>query len=114
MDALAAPGAQPNAIRRYSRLQICATPERAAGKKFAQENKIFTDSNTDSNTRNTKELDAVSKALKSAGWTIIAAEMRYLAKSFPELDEGARKQVAAFLTSLDDHDDVHHVYAALK
>jgi len=36
----------PNAIRRYSRLQICATPERAAGKKFAQENKIFTDNNT--------------------------------------------------------------------
>src|SRR5207237_7858847 len=32
-----------------------------------------------------KDLDAVSKALKAAGWTVIAAEMRYLAKNFPEL-----------------------------
>ena len=40
-------GAPPNAIRRYSRLQICATLEHTAGKKFAQKNKIFMDSNTD-------------------------------------------------------------------
>src|SRR5712672_1429972 len=40
-----------------------------------------------------KDLDAVSKALKKAGWNIITAEIRYLAKSFPELDESARKQV---------------------
>src|SRR5258706_8905504 len=32
-----------------------------------------------------KDLDSVSKALKSAGWNILAAEMRYLAKTFPEL-----------------------------
>jgi YebC/PmpR family DNA-binding regulatory protein len=62
----------------------------------------------------TKELDAVSKALKSLGWVISAAEMRYLAKSFPELDEASRKQVTDFLNALDDHDDVHHVYAAIK
>ena len=40
--------------------------------------------------------------------------MRYLAKSFPELSDSDRKQVAAFLNTLDDHDDVHHVYAAMK
>lgn len=62
----------------------------------------------------TKELDAVSKALKNAGWVITASEMRYLAKSFPELDEASRKQVTAFLNALDDHEDVHHVYAAIK
>ncbi len=62
----------------------------------------------------TKELDAVSKALKSAGWTIVASEMRYLAKTFPELDEAARKQVTDFLNALDDHEDVHHVYATMK
>ena len=62
----------------------------------------------------TRELDSVSKALKAAGWTILAAEMRYLAKTFPDLNESDRKQVAAFLTGLDDHDDVHHVYAAMK
>src|SRR5437764_9182891 len=47
----------------------------------------------------TKELDTVSKALKNAGWTIISAELRYLAKNFPELDERARKQVTEFLTA---------------
>jgi YebC/PmpR family DNA-binding regulatory protein len=61
-----------------------------------------------------RDLDAVSKALKAAGWTIIASEMRYLAKNFPDLDAAARKEVLAFLHALDDHDDVHHVYAAMK
>jgi YebC/PmpR family DNA-binding regulatory protein len=61
-----------------------------------------------------KELDAVSKALKAAGWSIISAEIRYLAKNFPELNDAARKEVTDFLNALDDHDDVHRVYAALK
>ena len=61
-----------------------------------------------------KDLDHVSKALKAAGWNIIAAEIRYLAKSFPELSEASRKEVADFLNALDDHDDVHRVYAAMK
>lgn len=61
-----------------------------------------------------KDLDAVSKALKAAGWKVIASEIRYLAKNFPDLDETARKEVADFLNALDDHDDVHHVYAAMK
>src|SRR5207247_4289869 len=39
-----------------------------------------------------KDLDTVSKALKAAGWTIITAEMRYLAKNFPELPDTARKE----------------------
>ncbi len=62
----------------------------------------------------TRELDTVSKALKSAGWNIISAEIRYLAKSFPELDASSRKQVENFLNALDDHEDVHRVYAAFK
>src|SRR5712671_419695 len=32
-----------------------------------------------------KELDHVSKALKAAGWNVIASEMRYVAKEFREL-----------------------------
>jgi YebC/PmpR family DNA-binding regulatory protein len=61
-----------------------------------------------------KDLDAVTKALKAAGWNVTASEIRYLAKSYPELDEKSRKDVAAFLNELDDHEDVHRVYAAMK
>jgi YebC/PmpR family DNA-binding regulatory protein len=61
-----------------------------------------------------KDLDTVSRALRAVGWQVIAAEIRYLAKSFPELTEAARKEVTDFLNALDDHDDVHRVYVALK
>ena len=61
-----------------------------------------------------KDLDAVSKALKAAGWTILAAEIRYLAKNFAEVNAAARQEVEDFLNLLDDHEDVHRVYAAMK
>src|SRR5437763_3239173 len=61
-----------------------------------------------------KDLDGVSKALKAAGWNVIASEIRYVAKNFTEVTPAARKEVEAFLNALDDHDDVHRVYAALK
>jgi transcriptional/translational regulatory protein YebC/TACO1 len=61
-----------------------------------------------------KELDHVSKALKAAGWSVTASEMRYVAKEFRELDVPGHKDVVDFLNALDDHDDVHHVYAAMK
>ena len=61
-----------------------------------------------------KDLDHVSKALKAAGWNVSAAEIRYLAKNFVEVSEAARKDVTDFLNALDDHDDVHRVYAAFK
>jgi YebC/PmpR family DNA-binding regulatory protein len=61
-----------------------------------------------------KDLDHVSKALKALGWTVTASEIRYIAKEFRELSEPAHKEVVDFLNELDDHDDVHHVYAAMK
>lgn len=61
-----------------------------------------------------KDLDHVTKALKAAGWNVTASEIRYLAKNFTELDDAARKEVTTFLTELDDHEDVHRIYAALK
>jgi transcriptional/translational regulatory protein YebC/TACO1 len=61
-----------------------------------------------------KDLDQVSKALKNAGWNIVAAEIRYVAKSFTDVAGTARQEVADFLNALDDHDDVHRVYAAFK
>src|SRR6266571_1725731 len=46
-----------------------------------------------------KDLDDVSNALKAAGWNIISAEIRYLAKNFTELSEMARKEVTDFLNT---------------
>ena len=60
-----------------------------------------------------KDLGSVSKWLAQAGWKIVASEMRYIAKKFPELNETQRKAVTDFLNTLDDHDDVHRVYAAM-
>ena len=59
-------------------------------------------------------LDAVSKSLTGAGWTVSAAEMRYIAKNFVELNDAQRKEVADFLNAIDEHDDVHRVYAAIR
>jgi len=61
-----------------------------------------------------KELDAVSKALKALGWNVTASEMRYLAKQFNEIGPKEHEEVVAFLTALDDHDDVQRVFAAIK
>jgi len=61
-----------------------------------------------------KDLDTVSKFLAKAGWKLTAAELRYLAKNFVGLPDAQRKEVADFLSALDDHDDVHRVYAAMK
>ena len=61
-----------------------------------------------------KDLDTVSKFLTNAGWKLTAAELRYLAKNLVGLPDAQRKEVADFLSALDDHDDVHRVYAAMK
>lgn len=60
-----------------------------------------------------KDLAAVSKWLAAAGWKITKSELSYEAKNSTELTEDQRKEVIDFLNTLDDHDDVHHVYAAL-
>src|SRR5207244_1977735 len=54
-----------------------------------------------------KDLDAVSKALKAAGWKIVSSEIRYIAKNLAQVNETSRKEVTDFLNTLDDHDDVH-------
>ncbi|MBA4149802.1 MAG: YebC/PmpR family DNA-binding transcriptional regulator [Verrucomicrobia bacterium] len=80
-------------------LEAEETPEGQKGARFLTE---------------AKDLDAVSKALKAAGWNVTAAEIRYVAKEFRELSETDRTEVTQFLNDLDDHDDVHRVYAAFK
>lgn len=61
-----------------------------------------------------KDLDHVSKSLKAMGWNVTASEIRYLAKTYSDLDEASKKEVITFLNELDDHEDVHRVYAAVK
>jgi transcriptional/translational regulatory protein YebC/TACO1 len=63
---------------------------------------------------NPSDLDAVAKFLTKAKWTVTASEMTYQAKNYVELPEAQRKEVSDFLNALDEHDDVHRVYAALK
>lgn len=56
----------------------------------------------------------VAEALRTAGWTVASAELGYRAKDPVELSADDQEKVAAFLQRLDDHDDVHRVYAGMK
>ncbi|MGI9086462.1 MAG: YebC/PmpR family DNA-binding transcriptional regulator [Chthoniobacterales bacterium] len=60
------------------------------------------------------DLHAVSQWLAANGWTVVTSELGYVAKNFPELDDAERIQVGEFLQTLEDHDDVHRVWAAVK
>jgi len=57
---------------------------------------------------------AVSKWLASNGWTVITSELGYVPKNVPTLSEQQMAEVGEFLQTLDDHDDVHRVWAAVK
>jgi YebC/PmpR family DNA-binding regulatory protein len=57
---------------------------------------------------------AVSTWLGKNGWTVVTSELGYVPKQFPELNDTQRGEVGEFLQTLDDHDDVHRVWAAVK
>lgn len=57
---------------------------------------------------------AVSKWLSTNGWTVVTSELGYVPKQFPELTDAQRDEVGQFLHELDEHDDVHRVWAAVK
>lgn len=63
---------------------------------------------------NRTDLDAVSKYVSGAGWNVTTSEMSYIAKNFADLSEAERAEVQDFLHAIDEHDDVHRVYAGLK
>jgi YebC/PmpR family DNA-binding regulatory protein len=60
------------------------------------------------------DLNAVSNALTEAGWKVTTSELGYKAKNNVELSADELKEVAEFLQSIDDNDDVHRVYAAVN
>lgn len=56
---------------------------------------------------------SVAQWLSAHGWTVTTSELGYLAKSKPALSEAEAEEVGAFLQALEDHDDVHRVWAAV-
>jgi len=60
------------------------------------------------------DLDTVTKALRQAGWSVTLSEMGYHAKDPISLPPEQRAEVEEFLLALDDNDDVHRIYTALK
>ena len=74
-------------------------PDGAAGARFITER---------------TDLHTVSQWLAQNGWTIVTSELGYVAKNFPELSDEERAHTGEFLQTLEDHDDVHRVWAAIK
>lgn len=56
----------------------------------------------------------VSKWLAENGWTVVTSELGHVPKQIPELSDEQRAEVGEFLQALEDHDDVHRVWAAIK
>lgn len=74
-------------------------PENAAGARFLADRAA---------------LHTVSQWLAQNGWTVVTSELGYIPKHYPDLNEAQRAEVGEFLQALDDHDEVHRVWAALK
>ena len=57
---------------------------------------------------------AVTTWLKSNGWSVVTSEIGYVAKNFPTLTDEQRAEAGEFLQALEEHDDVHRVWTAIK
>ncbi|MEY2851941.1 MAG: hypothetical protein RL549_640 [Verrucomicrobiota bacterium] len=57
---------------------------------------------------------SVTDWLKKNDWTVVTSELGYVPKNYPDLKDEQRAEVGAFLQSLEDHDDVHRVWAAVR
>lgn len=88
-----------NDFESLSHLQNDDIPEGATGARFIVDRTA---------------VHAVSTWLAANGWSVVTSELGYLPKQYPELDDAARAEVGEFLQALDDHDDVHRVWAAVK
>jgi YebC/PmpR family DNA-binding regulatory protein len=60
------------------------------------------------------QVHTVSKWLSQNGWTVVTSELGYVPKNLTDLSDTQRSEVGEFLQALDDHDDVHRVWAAVK
>jgi YebC/PmpR family DNA-binding regulatory protein len=57
---------------------------------------------------------AVAQWLSGNGWTVVTCELGHVPKQCPELTDEQRADVGEFLQELEDHDDVHRVWAAIR
>jgi YebC/PmpR family DNA-binding regulatory protein len=57
---------------------------------------------------------AVTTWLKTNGWNVVTSEIGYVAKNFPTLTDEHRAEAGEFLQALEEHDDVHRVWTAIK
>ncbi len=60
------------------------------------------------------ETAAASQWLAANGWSVVTSELGYIAKQFPTLSDEEAAEAGEFLQTLDDHEDVHRVWAAVK
>jgi YebC/PmpR family DNA-binding regulatory protein len=56
---------------------------------------------------------SVSQWLTQNGWHVVTSETGYVAKKRVELTTEQQSEVGEFLQALEDHDDVHRVWAAV-
>jgi len=57
---------------------------------------------------------AVTNWLKENSWKVVTSEIGYVAKTFPELSDQQRAEAGEFLQALEEHDDVHRVWTAIR
>jgi len=60
------------------------------------------------------DLDAVTKALATQGWTVTSAVLGWKPKNPVALDEAARTEVETWLAEVDSDDDVQNLYVGLE
>lgn len=87
-------------------------PEEAAIESGAQEVEAGDDGQSRFLTEPT-DLDAVNKALAARGWHVTAANLVWVAKNPVKVEGAAREEVEAFLSAIDDDDDVQTMYVGI-
>jgi len=88
-----------NEVESLSHMQNDDIPEGVCGARFIAERAA---------------LHPVSRWLSQNGWSLVTSEIGFLPKHYPSLTDEQLSEVSSFLQTLDDHDDVHRVWAALK
>ena len=88
-----------NEVEPLSREQNDDIPEGATGARFLVDRTA---------------VHTASKWLSDHGWTVVTSELGHIPKNYPELTDAQRAETGEFLQALEDQDDVHRVWAAIR